>query len=141
MLIRRAKKSDVDTLFEIETISFGDISFSKRALTYHIVNNLVLCAELDGKTVGYICFSPLTKNKKRRIYSIAVHPSARGQHIAEKLMLESESKSKAHTIYLEVDENNRPALYLYLKLGYTVFGTYPGYYGDSDALRMKKVIK
>ena len=141
MLIRRAKRSDVDALYEIETISFGDISFSKRALTYHVVNNLVLCAELDGKTAGYICFSPLTKNKKRRIYSIAVHPTARGKHVAEHLMLESESKSKAHTIILEVDEHNKAAIGLYMKLGYVVFGLYPDYYGDSDALRMKKVIK
>lgn len=140
MLIRRARKSDVDAILSIERASFEDNTFSRRACSYHIKNNLVLCAELD-RVVGYICFSPLTKNKRRRIYSIAVDITARKSGAGLALMTDGESKSRAREIYLEVDETNTAAIRLYEKLGYTIFGRYEKYYGLTDALRMKKVIK
>lgn len=138
--IRKARRSDFNSIHEVETLAFGDSAFSKRAMSYHIANNLVLCAEIDGLVIGYICFSPLTKTRKRRIYSIAVHASYRKHGVAKTLMLEGEVKSRAKTIILEVDETNIPAIRLYEKLGYTVFGRYHLYYGKTDALRMKKSI-
>lgn len=140
MIIRTARRRDLDEIYDVERLAFGDLAFSRRALTYHLANNLVICAEIEGFITGYICFSPLTKTKKRRIYSIAVHPSYRKNGIARELMLTGEKKSKAKTIVLEVDETNASAIRLYEKLGYLVFGRYRKYYGKTDALRMKKSI-
>ena len=141
MLVRIAKKIDLDAIVEIERLAFLDSAFSKRALSYHIVHNLVLCVEKDNRLVGYMCFSPLTKNKKRRVYSIAVHPAFQGFGVGRVLMEYGEKKSKAKTIILEVDENNSRAISLYENLGFEIFGRYDKYYGSSDALRMRKIIK
>lgn len=139
-MIRKAVKNDLDAIVSIEETAFADRAFSRRAIAYHIENNLVLCAEVEGQIAGYICLSTLSKNKRRRIYSIAVHPDCRGMGIGLQLMVEAEKKSHAKEIILEVDETNDSAFRLYEKLGYTVFGTYEGYYGSTDALRMKKII-
>lgn len=141
MLIRKARKQDVDAIVLIERQSFQDNAFSRRAVSYHIENNLVLCCEIDSRVAGYICFSPLTKTKSRRIYSIAVDSLFRKRGVGQALMLEGEKKSKSHTIVLEVDETNTSAIALYQKLGYNQFGRYIGYYGKTDAIRMKKVTK
>lgn len=139
MTIRKTRLRDLHRIHEIECLAFGNSAFSKRALSYHIANNLVICVDIDGDIAGYLCFSPLTKTKKRRIYSIAVHPSHRKKGIAKSLMLEGERMSRAKQIHLEVDETNHVAIRLYESLGYEVFGRYKKYYGRTDALRMKKL--
>jgi ribosomal protein S18 acetylase RimI-like enzyme len=50
-----------------------------------------------------------------------------------------EKRAKAKSIILEVDETNKAAISVYRKRGYETFGYYPGYYGKTGALRMKKV--
>ena len=57
------------------------------------------------------------------------------------LMKSAEKMSKARSIILEVDETNSPAQKMYEKIGFEVFGRYEKYYGSTDALRMKKIIK
>jgi ribosomal protein S18 acetylase RimI-like enzyme len=61
--------------------------------------------------------------------------------VAQALMTEGEKKSKAKEIVLEVDETNQPAIILYYRNGYVEFGRYDKYYGKTDAIRMKKIIK
>lgn len=140
-MIRKVRPRDLNQIHEIEALAFGDSAFSRRALSYHIANNLIICVESDGHVAGYMCFSPLTKTKKRRIYSIAVHPSHRQKGLARSLMLEGERICKARQIHLEVDETNHAAISLYESLGYVVFGRYKKYYGRTDALRMRKSTK
>jgi ribosomal protein S18 acetylase RimI-like enzyme len=141
MLIRKSHKKDVDAIFNIEKVSFDYIAFSRRAVSYHIKNNLVLCAIIDYQIAGYICFSPLTKIKKRRIYSIAVDPSFRKLGVGQILLAEGEKKSRAREIFLEVDVMNSAAISMYRKNGFREFGLYKNYYGKTDAIRMKKIIK
>lgn len=142
MKIRRAHKDDVSTILDIEERSFSYSWFSRRAVSYHIKNNLVLCATIDGVVAGYICLSPLTKTKKRRVYSVAVSPDYRKRGIAEALMREAHKQCDADIVTLEVDEKNSSAINLYNKLGYTQFGYYKHYYGNhKHALRLKKVLK
>lgn len=141
IVIRKALNNDVDSILSIEETSFTENAFSRRSVSYHVAHNLVLCAEIDNRVIGYICLSPLTKTKKRRIYSIAVDPKSRKTGAGQALILEAEKKSRAKQIILEVDETNSSAIRLYERLGYIVFGRYYRYYGKTDALRMKKVIK
>lgn len=142
MLIRKATKKDLDEILYVEEKSFIHGTFSRRAISYHIENNLVLCASLLDRVTGYICFSPLTKKKKRRIYSVAVHPDHLRKGIGQSLMIAGESKSNAREIILEVDEKNKSAIALYKKLGYEQFDRYDHYYDVGvHALRLKKVLK
>lgn len=141
MSLRKAKLADMCELLEIERLCFSLNSFSRKTIAYHVKNNLFMVFETDGIVAGYYTLSPLTKKKQRRIYSIAVSPECRGRGIGELLMLDMEKRSKAKTIILEVDETNEAAISLYKKCRYEVFGSYEKYYGQTDALRMRKIIK
>lgn len=139
--ISRAVKSDVERILYIERLSFSQNGFSARAIKYHIQKNLTLVARLDSLVCGYLVLSPLTKTKQRRVYSIAVDPEYRGMRVGVALMKSAEKMSKARSIILEVDETNDSARKLYEKIGFEIFGRYDKYYGSTDALRMKKIIK
>lgn len=141
MLLRRARPSDAYFLLRVEELCFDDLAFSFRALAYHVKNNIVVVCEIDEAIAGYYVLSPLTKKKQRRLYSIGVHPDFRGHHIGYLLMMDLEKRSRARTLILEVDETNDAAIRLYKKCGYEVFGRYDKYYGSTDALRMRKLIK
>jgi len=138
--IRRAKNKDLDDIVQIERIAFSHNSFSRRAIRYHISNNLVLIALHNNKACGMIIASSLSKKRKIRIYSIAVHPDFKNNGIAIKLMEKMERISKAETIILEVDSDNNAAIGLYKKLNFFQFSTYKHYYGNNmHAIRMKKI--
>jgi len=79
-----------------------------------------------------------------RLYSIAVHPTARGRGLAARLLrrLETDAqKSGAAEMRLEVSARNHAALALYRESGYEDSGRIPGYYEDgTDALRLRKFL-
>ena len=79
-----------------------------------------------------------------RLYSIAVLPEARGQQVAQSLIAELEVRALSRGkrfMRLEVSEDNKGAIALYQRLGFTQFGMYNEYYEDkSDAIRMQKVL-
>lgn len=78
------------------------------------------------------------------IISVGVAPIARrtGTGTALMQMVENDVKQcGAKTIFLEVDEENTPAIELYKKCGFTNAGLRPHYYENGhDAIIMKKEI-
>lgn len=86
----------------------------------------------------------LTRRNSRcaRIYSLAVHPQARGRGLAQALVgaAEREARRRGCTVMgLEVGTGNAPARSLYARLGYREQRRLPAYYEDgSDGLRLVK---
>lgn len=77
------------------------------------------------------------------VCNIAVETNARRQGVAGAILLaiEDEAKKKGVTeLFLEVNENNSPAIRLYEKSGFSVIGKRPKYYGNDAAVMMKKEI-
>ena len=77
------------------------------------------------------------------IITIGVHPNQRGNGIAESMLVIAENeikKSGGKKVFLEVAENNTPALELYKKHGYIETGKRPKYYNGIDAILMEKVL-
>lgn len=75
------------------------------------------------------------------IITIGVHPTQRGNGIAEAMLVLAENeikKSGVKKIFLEVAENNTPAYNLYTKYGYEKIGVRPKYYYGIDAILMEK---
>jgi hypothetical protein len=74
-----------------------------------------------------------------------VDHAARGRGIAETLMRAGEEAVRQRGcayLRLEVRRDNDPAIALYRKLGYRLFGTIPHYYeDDQEALRFEKRIR
>ena len=77
-----------------------------------------------------------------RIYSLAVHPDARGAGVAARLVQAAEAQAREDdtvAMRLEVREDNHAARRLYEKLGYAAFERVPDYYEDGmAATRMQK---
>ncbi len=144
MVLRRAERADVPALLEIETSCFQSDRLSRRSFQRWIASphGILLLAETEQDVLGYGLVWCLKGTLLARMYSLAVHPDARGMGLAGRLMVELEAQAAARGrcyMRLEVAESNLAAQTLYRQRGYHSFGAYHDYYDDhSDALRMQK---
>jgi ribosomal-protein-alanine N-acetyltransferase len=141
MIIRRALPSDVSKLFALEQELFTAENFplSKGSFSYHVKNNLLYVAEIDGKIAGYIL--ALVKRTKAKVYSIGVSHAFRGKKIASKLLkiiMTELNSMNFKQIVLEVRTDNKAAIALYLNFGFEIKKTVPLFYRDGcDAYIME----
>ena len=94
-----------------------------------------------------IAYSSLISNARThnlRIYSIAVHPDARGRKLGQLLMEKAIGFARSYQlkkITLEVNVTNGTAIGLYLKNGFEHIRIINNYYADgSNAYYMHKII-
>jgi ribosomal-protein-alanine N-acetyltransferase len=85
-----------------------------------------------SRIVGYIIFYP-----HGHIVSIAVHPSYRLRGIKTELVREVLKRTHGRAI-VEVRVSNKAAQKFYRQLGFALHAIIPRYYGDEDALLLKK---
>lgn len=144
--ISKAEIADLKEIFKLEQLCFDAEAFSHRQLWY-----LVSRAKGDfliTKSEGQICsFMVLLKKKNSsgmRLYSIAVSPKFRGLGLAQLLLDEACKRAASNGfkyLTLEVSEENSPAVSLYLRQGFEVFGERLAYYKNgSKALLMRKAV-
>ncbi|WP_108821881.1 ribosomal protein S18-alanine N-acetyltransferase [Dysgonomonas sp. Marseille-P4361] len=140
---RQATLADLNQILKIETLSFEKEKFSREQFIYLIsrAKGIFFVAEFDNSIVGYISLLQRSNSKNLRIYSIAVHPKARGQRIGQRLIDISKEFMKTKelmSIYLEVRTDNTEAIKLYNKNDFIVIDIIHGYYGKGkDAFKMR----
>lgn len=146
-VVREGTLDDLDELVRLEDESFDSDRLSRRSFRRFLQNDTddLLVAAGPSRLLGYILLLKHRGTRLARLYSICVDRAARGQGIAEALMAAGEdavrSAGCAH-LRLEVRRDNEPAIALYRKLGYRLFGTIPNYYeDDQEALRFEKRIR
>ncbi|MFA6136575.1 MAG: GNAT family N-acetyltransferase [Sulfurimonas sp.] len=133
MIIRKAVASDVAKLYKLEQELFTDKNFplSKGSFSYHIRNNLIYLAEIDGNIAGYVL--TLIKRRDAKLYSIGVSELYRGKKVALKLLeivhRELLSLNFEKTV-LEVRIDNERAIALYKNFGFTVKKELKAFYLD-----------
>lgn len=144
LIIRRAKLTDLDAVYNIETISFGYEAFTKNFLLKLMFRSpeFFIVAEVDSKVVGYL--SAVVEgyfNKVCHILSIAVLPEYRGRGIGSELLrylIDLVKIKRIPAIILEVKKSNSVAINVYRKFGFKIIGYKYRYYRDgSDAFVMK----
>ena len=147
--LRGAVSADVDQLDRLEELVFGGqaVRISRRQWRYLATRagNRTLIAECDGELAGALVLTGRTGGRVLRIYSIAVHPSARRRGIARQFLDEAERQARHGgfaALHLEVARDNQAAIALYRAAGYETLEVLRGYYGDGeDGLRMEKRIR
>jgi len=147
--IENATLKDLDALHNIEKECFTKEAFTREHLAYLLdtPNAIGLTAKTDQKIVGFIIGLTETygKVKMGRIYTVDVAIKHRRTGIGLKLLEELEKaflKNGVKTIYLEVRVDNKAALELYRKKGYTALQPLKNYYSKgTHGLRMKKELK
>ena len=111
--------------------------WSMEALSHALISesdNFVY--ELNGKVVGYALIENVID--EGCLTSIAVIDECRRQGGAKELLQLALSESKMKSVYLEVNENNTPAINLYLSFGFIEIGRRKKYYGESTAIVLRK---
>ena len=144
VVVRRARKSDLDSVEAVEQSSFDVDRFSRSALKRLLAAMTADCrvAEIDGKVVGYVAVLFRAGTFVARVYSIAVDPAYRGRGVAQGLIAGAEQAARvrgSRSLRLEVRASNKAALSLYERAGFTFLERKPGYYqNDEGALRLEK---
>ena len=144
--IRQAVRSDLDSIQEIETICFGADSSSRKQFLYLITQakGIFYVVTDNEKVIAYSSLISNARTHNLRIYSIAVHPDARGRKLGQLLMEKAIGFARSYQlkkITLEVNVTNGTAIGLYLKNGFEHIRIINNYYADgSNAYYMHKII-
>lgn len=145
--LRPARPADLEALIQLEQTCFTGDRMSRRAFRHALQNpraRLLVVEEAPSRLLAAALVLRRADTSAARLYSIAVHPAARGRGLAASLLRRLErdaQKSGATELRLEVSAGNHAALALYRESGYEESGRIPGYYEDgTDALRLRRFL-
>lgn len=141
-IIRPMVPEDLPAVHAIETRSFAapwSMESLRTELSNPLAHNVVL--EVEGVVVANMLYWMVLDEV--HLLTIAVDPPHRGNGYARFLMqalLVHARQTKSRVIYLEVRENNEPAIALYKRLGFQITGRIADYYKEEkqDAITMAK---
>lgn len=146
--LRRAKRSDLKALYEIEAECFPEDALPLYYIMHFLESPefITLVTAQEGRIIGYVTARVENFEGKcmGHIYSIAVKPEYRRKRVGSillKTVEENLRKRGAKVCYLEARKDNAVAINFYLKHGYRVFEVLRGYYGDGeDGVRFMKTL-
>jgi [ribosomal protein S18]-alanine N-acetyltransferase len=141
--IRKMQKSDVDSVYKLETTIFRD-SWSYKLISSETDGEeykYPYIIEVDGNLAGYTFIWVIAD--EIHINNFAIHPSFRRKGLGLKLISFIFDEFQEYRKYfLEVRKSNKSAIGLYRKNGFETIFTRIKYYADGeDALVMQKLIK
>lgn len=134
-------KNEVLDVLEIEKNIFGSGDFEKISNTITDANHHYNILKINESVAGFIEYVILPPEAE--IYNIAIKNEFRGNSYSKILMsyfIEKCKNSHCETIYLEVNNINHVAINLYENYGFKEYSIRKNYYGDNDAILMKKVL-
>lgn len=141
--VRRAGPDDLDRIDAIEAASFTADRFARRNLARMLMRGRTLFF-VSGEGSGYLALSLRRGSAIARIYSLAVHPDARGQGHAAALLKAARIEAMARScraLRLQVRESNKAAQRLYEGDGFRLHKRLEGYYEDGEtALQLEAVL-
>ncbi len=136
-----ADAGDLDSLADIEALSFSSDRLSRRSFARHIGsrNAAVIVARSLSEIAGYALVLFRSNSRIARLYSLAVAPAFAGQSVGRMLLCEAQRVAHlrgADRLRLEVRTDNNRARSLYLSAGYQEIRDLPDYYADGgDGIR------
>ncbi len=143
--IRRMTSADLDTVADIDSISFS-LPWPRNSFEYELRNPVsrlwVLEVEDSSglkRLAGMICAWVI--ENEGHIATFAIHPDFRRLGLGGRLLgtaLLDAAREGVELVYLEVRRSNLAALQMYEKFGFRMTSIRAGYYSDNheDALMM-----
>lgn len=134
MDVRKFKPKDIKRVYEIERMSFRQSYGVNIFQQMHDMGMGFLVAEEEGYVIGYIIFWVKYENQGH-IISIAVDKNYRRMGAGRRLLIKAISLLSLldiDKIYLEVNENNTPAVEFYKSCSFLTDRVVPGYYDNGD---------
>lgn len=139
--IRKARASDLAAILELEQLFPSDRMSARSVRRFLRAASAGVYVVPDAARLAAALIVLMRRGSRvARIYSVVVHPAARGQGLAKRLVLRAQQAARGkgcQRMSLEVRADNKAALALYTSLGYARLKTLPGYYDDgADGLRL-----
>jgi ribosomal-protein-alanine N-acetyltransferase len=140
--LRSGRPGDLDGILALEKASFPpEDCFPRRSWRGLLVSPSALCLVCDDRTIlASIAWLLRSTSSLARMYSLAVHPEARGRGLARLLVAQSLRRlpGRIDTLGLEVRSDNGAAVGLYCALGFIETARLPDYYGPGrSGLRLR----
>ncbi len=136
----------LDSLYKIEQQCFSEEAFSRRQIAYLLTdfNTIALVAKADCALAGFVIVQLETDEIVfGHVVTLNVAPIFRRKKVATQLLAEMERELKLRGVgecRLEVREDNKSGISLYLKVGYRAVGRLERYYGKKHGLYLKKIL-
>lgn len=136
----------LDSLYQIEQQCFSEEAFSRRQIAYLLTdfNTIALVAKVDFALAGFVIVQLETDEiVYAHVVTLNVAPSFRRKKVATQLLAAMERQLKLRGVgecRLEVREDNKSGIALYLKVGYCAVGRLERYYGKKHGLYLKKTL-
>lgn len=130
---------DIDGVCSLEEILFGKTDREKVKQCLNSSMHKFMVLKYGKKVIGYVEFEMIAPDSE--IFEIGVDENYQGLGIGKYLLdyLSSYLKqNKCSSIFLEVNRINKRAINLYLSSGFNSYSERKNYYGDEDAILMKK---
>lgn len=143
MIIRTWEEKDLDRIEEMERACFSDPwkrTDLEGVIKFPFYQSFL--AEEGGQVCGYGCMIALFETAE--IANIAVDIPFRKRGIGREILQAMHAKAKAlgaSEALLEVRKSNVAAIALYESMGYSRYGIRENYYGDEDAVLMRKELQ
>ena len=145
MKISTASIYDLSALIRLEKDCFSS-PWKEKDLVFALRQSwqtLLIAKDDEGREIGYGIFSSLPGEWE--VIRLGVSLSFRGKGVGKALMrsaLTFFAESGGGRMLLEVRASNTPALRLYERLGFSIYGTRPRYYNNpiEDAVCMEKCV-
>lgn len=141
-LVEPATPSDAPRLAQLHAASFhhgwGEDEFESMLAEHNTLANRL---RLGAKTVGFVV-SRIGADEAEML-SIAIDPHCRGQGLSLRLLsthLGHLAGRGVRTVFLEVEENNRPARRLYQRTGFLTVGRRESYYRKPGGEQMNALL-
>lgn len=143
MIIRKARLEDLDSIHQIEMLSFNDGSYPKFVLRqlFDISQDYFLVAEEEDQVMGYALGNIIKNTHQGWVLSLGVHPEARGKKLGSLLtqqLMDILANGLSTEILLTVHPDNAAALKIYEALGFKATGTFDNYYNDHETRMVMK---
>ncbi|MDT4846826.1 rimI: ribosomal-protein-alanine acetyltransferase [compost metagenome] len=142
--LRAATLDDLSPLVELEGHCFEAPRLGRQQFRWMLAeaNASLLLAEGDGRILGYALVLFRQGSPLARLHSIATEPRARGNGIGQRLLDAAETAAREHDcayLRLEVCPDDRPAVALFERNGYSDLGLLTDFFPDHrEATRMEK---
>ena len=132
IIFRKVKKSDLDSIMEIEVVSFS-LPWTKSSYEemMQLDNACFIVAEHNSEVIGYMLYQFWPDGAE--LHAFAVKPECRKQGVGKLMFDELFQLSKKQNIkamFLQVRPSNKWALRLYKKVGFVIVGHRKNYYTD-----------
>ena len=141
LVTRPGVVSDLEAVAALDHACFEAAAWSRESwrTEFTRADRTVLVAVAGSAVVGYVALIvPEFGGDPVDLTRIAVAPGVRRTGIAAGLLTAALDTVAGRVVLLEVAEGNESAVALYRGAGFEVIGRRRGYYGDQDALIMRR---